>query len=195
MPSELSSASVAMRAVEGRVRPSLTAIFLCFFTIGSQSFGGGVSAWIRREIVQKRGWLDDQQFLSCLAICQIAPGPNPMNMAVFIGNRLRGTAGTLAAFAGLMLVPVLLCLVLGELYFAGQKIPKLEVLLGGLGAVAIAMNVANGVRLMRKNIRKHRQIAVVISVAVAVGLFHAPLLYTLAVAVPVGVVLEWKSQA
>jgi len=173
--------------------PSLAAIFTCFFVIGSQSFGGGTTAWLRREIVAKRGWLDDRQFLSSLAICQIAPGANPINMAVFLGSRLRGASGALSAFAGLMVVPVILCLVLGALYFTGRQLPGLEIVLGGLGAVAIGMNIANAIRLTRKNVRHWRQVTVITLVAVAVGIFQFPLLDTLAVAVPLNILVElWK---
>jgi chromate transporter len=174
-------------------RPALAAIFMCFFSIGSQSFGGGTTAWVRREVVTKRGWMSDGQFLSCLAVCQIAPGPNPMNMAVFLGSMLRGTAGALSAFCGLMAFPTVLCLSLGALYFANFRLPAVEVLLSGLGAVAIGMNIANAVRLTRKNIRRLRQIMILSIVAVAVGVDHVPLLYTLLVVVPTNILIEiWR---
>ncbi len=176
-------------------RPRLGALFWCFFLIGAQSFGGGLNAWIRREVVKKRGWLDDQKFLACLAVCQIAPGPNPMNMAVFLGSTLRGTAGALAAFAGLMALPVVLVLTIGAFYFSSRQLPGIQVLLAGLGAVAIGMNIANAMRLTRKNIKRLRQGLVVAIVALAVGICHYPLLYVLAVAVPLNLLVEIVSGA
>jgi chromate transporter len=181
--------------VEPKIQPSLRAIFSCFFVIGSQSFGGGTSAWIRREVVTKRGWLTDKQFLSSLAVCQIAPGPNPMNMAVFLGSMMRGTVGALTAFAGLMIFPVVLCLVLGAIYFAGRNLPGLEFLLGGLGTVAIGMNIANATRLTKKNVRHLRQIIVIAIVAIAVGFCRFPLFYVLAAAVPINIFVEIWSPA
>ncbi|HQT63513.1 MAG: hypothetical protein B7Z75_07330 [Acidocella sp. 20-57-95] len=178
---------------EPLIRPSLAAIFGCFFTIGSQSFGGGTTAWLRREVVTKRGWLSDKQFLASLAICQIAPGPNPLNMAVFLGGFLGGAKGALAGFAGMMAFPSFLCLILGALYFTYHQIPGLETLLGGLGAVAIGMNIANAVRLSRKNIRKLRQILVIVLVGIAVGILHFPLLNVLLVGIPLNLLAEtWK---
>jgi chromate transporter len=175
------------------IRPGLGAIFGCFFTIGSQSFGGGTTAWLRRELVTKRGWLTDKQFLASLAICQITPGPNPLNMSVFLGSILGGTLGALAGFAGMMAFPTVLCLSLGALYFTYHQVPGLEILLGGLGAVAIGMNLSNAIRLTRKNIHTFRQLAVIILVSVAVGIAHVPLLYVLAVSIPLNLLLEiWK---
>ena len=76
------------------------------------SFGGGLTAWVRREVVQRRGWMDDQQFLSGYALSQLVPGATNVNLAVFIGTQLRGVPGALACFAGLTAPPLLLMLVI-----------------------------------------------------------------------------------
>ena len=86
-------------------RASLPALFRGFLSIGLSSFGGGLAAWIRREVVERRGWLDDRQFLTGYALSQLVPGATNVNLAVFIGAQLRGAPGVLAALAGLMLVP------------------------------------------------------------------------------------------
>ncbi len=188
--SDIKTAAASTVPEEPLVRPRLSAIFGCFFLIGSQSFGGGTTAWLRREVVIKRGWLTDKQFLASLAICQITPGPNPLNMSVFLGSVLGGTLGALAGFAGMMAFPTLLCLALGALYFTYNQVPGLEILLGGVGAVAIGMNLANAIRLTRKNIHKFRQLAVIVLVSVAVGICHFPLLYVLVVSVPLNLLVE-----
>ncbi|MBV9251317.1 MAG: chromate transporter, partial [Acetobacteraceae bacterium] len=97
-------------------RPTLAALFLAFLSIGMMSFGGGLAAWIRREVVQRRGWLDDHQFLSGFALSQLIPGATNVNLAVFIGCNLRGVWGALAAFAGLTVLPVVLVLAVGTIY-------------------------------------------------------------------------------
>ncbi len=168
----------------------LWGLFVCFFLIGCQSFGGGVTAWIRREVVDKRNWLDDDRFLAGLAICQIAPGPNPMNLAVFIGSMLRGGVGALVAFAGLMLVPTILVLSLGAFYFTHKMLPDFERAIGGLGAVAIGMNAANGIRLSRRNVRRLRQLGMITLVAGVIGFSNLPLFSVLAIVVPLSIVIE-----
>ena len=62
------------------------------------SFGGGLAAWTRREVVQMRGWLDDKQFLSGYALSQLVPGATNVNLAVFIGTQMRGALGAIACF-------------------------------------------------------------------------------------------------
>src|SRR5918911_1747492 len=97
--------------------PRLMSLFMGFAAIGLASVGGGLAAWTRREVVQRRGWLNDRQFLSGYALSQLVPGATNVNLAVFIGTQLRGALGALAAFAGLTALPLLIVLAAGALYF------------------------------------------------------------------------------
>ena len=130
--------------------PSLATLFLSFLSIGSTSFGGGLLGWIRRELVERRGWIDDQQFLVCYGISQMVPGATNVNLSVIIGTRLRGIPGALAAVAGLLLMPLAILLAAGTLYFAthgGSGGRLLNAALAGAGAAAIGFNLATGLRL------------------------------------------------
>ncbi|MBV9784616.1 MAG: chromate transporter, partial [Acidisphaera sp.] len=145
--------------------PGLPAIFACFLTIGMQGFGGGLSAWMRREVVLRRAWLEEPQFLSGLALSQITPGPNAVNLAVFIGTTLRGWRGALAAFAGIMGLPMLLVLGAGVLYFRSRALPGLESALAGMGAVAIGLNLATGWRMTRSGVADRPGAAIMVATA------------------------------
>ena len=79
------------------------------------SFGGGLAGWIRREIVERRGWMEDRQFISGLALSQLVPGATNVNLAVFIGTQLRGAAGACATAGGLMAAPLAVVLMIGWL--------------------------------------------------------------------------------
>jgi chromate transporter len=166
---------------------SLAALFISFLAIGSTSFGGGLTGWIRRELVEKRGWLDDQQFLSCYALSQIVPGATNVNLAVLIGTQLRGAVGALAAVAGMLLVPLGILLTLGSLYFAAHSAPGGQLLnaaLAGAGAAAIGFNIATGIRLGSRNIRRVGPALVAAAVIVGIGILRIPLLEVLLVMLP-----------
>jgi chromate transporter len=165
--------------------PRPSQLFFCFLRIGVQSFGGGLSAWIRREVVQRREWLDDRRFLSGLALSQIAPGANAVNLAVFIGTTLCGAPGAMAAFAGLMALPVVIVLGAGGLYLAFGQAPGLGAALSGAGIGAIGLTLAVGVRMARRNVRDVPGIAIMAATALAVGVLRLDLLAVLAVLVPV----------
>jgi chromate transporter len=164
--------------------PSLAALFVCFSLIGMQSFGGGLSLWMRREIVQRRAWLDDRQFLSGMALCQIAPGPSAINLSVFVGTKLRGAQGACAALGGMMLVPVLLVLGIGALYFSSRTSSWIDVGMAGLGAAAIGLNLAAGLRMARSKLLGLPQVAVMLATALSNGVLGLDLLTVLAVMLP-----------
>lgn len=173
--------------------PSLVAIARVFLSIGLQSFGGGMSAWIRRETVARRGWMTEQQFVGGLALSQIAPGANGVNLAVFIGTTLRGAAGALAALAGMLLAPVVVILALGAAFLTVRDIPGVESAMAGLGAAAIGLNASNGIRLMRRNIGSFPAAGIMIVTAVAVGLFGVPLPLALLVMLPISLVIALRA--
>src|SRR6516162_4243287 len=73
-------------------------IFGAFLMIGATSFGGGVVAYLRDSLVAKHRWLDDKTFVELLSISQTLPGLNATNMAVLVGDRLRGSLARWGAY-------------------------------------------------------------------------------------------------
>jgi len=183
---------MANRTLSGPARhgsspASLGALFISFLAIGATSFGGGLTGWIRRELVEKRGWLDDQQFLSCYALSQMVPGATNVNLAVLIGTQLRGAVGAGAAVAGLLLVPMAILLAIGAFYFAAHAGPGnhwLNVALAGAGAAAIGFNIATGIRLARINIRRVAPALIAAAIIIGIGVLRLPLLEVLLVMLP-----------
>jgi chromate transporter len=178
-------------------QPSLASLFLGFVSIGMMSFGGGLTAWIRREVVQRRGWMDDQQFLSGYALSQLVPGATNVNLAVFIGAQLRGVPGAVSALLGLTALPVAIVLVLGAIYLHSRGLPGgalFSTALTGMGAVAIGLNLGTGIRLARLHIRRVVPALVTAVIAISIGVLGFPLLYVLVVMLPVSLALTWWEQ-
>ena len=175
--------------------PSLAALFVGFAHIGMMSFGGGLAAWTRREVVQTRGWLNEQQFLSGYALSQLVPGATNVNLAVFIGTQMRGVRGALACFFGLTALPVAIVLIAGSLYLHthGASLWS-SVALSGMGAVALGMNLGLGVRLALNNLRRVGPALVTLCIALGIGVLRLPLPYVLAVMMPISLGIAWWSR-
>jgi chromate transporter len=175
------------------IKPAtLGALFVSFLLIGSTSFGGGLTGWIRLELVEKRLWIDDKQFLSNYALSQMVPGAVNVNLAVLIGTQLRGIPGALAALAGLMLVPLAFLMTLGAFYFASHGAPGasyLNIGLAGAGAAAIGFNLSTGIRLGWRNVRRLGPVLVAAAIIIGVGILRIPLLYVLLVMLPTSLLL------
>jgi chromate transporter len=173
-------------------KPSLTSLFVGFAHIGMMSFGGGLAAWTRREVVQTRGWLSEQQFLSGYALSQLVPGATNVNLAVFIGTQMRGVPGALACFLGLTALPVAIVLIAGTLYLGAHGTSHwFSVALAGMGAVALGMNLGLGVRLSLNNLRRVAPALVTLCIAVGIGVLRLPLPLVLATMMPISLLIAW----
>ena len=83
----------------------LLKIFLTFFKIGAFTFGGGYAMipLIQKEAVENHHWVEDEDILDIVAIAESTPGPIAINAATFVGYRVKGFAGALAATFGVVL--------------------------------------------------------------------------------------------
>jgi chromate transporter len=148
-------------------------------------------------VVQKRGWLDDRQFLSGYALSQLVPGATNVNLAVFIGTQMRGAAGAVACFCGLTALPLAIVLALGAAYFHSEGRTAgawVSVALSGMGAVAIGLNLGTGVRLAWRNIRGVIPVGVTVVVTTSIGIFGFSLVHVLLVMMPVSLALAWATR-
>ena len=131
----------------------LVEFFLLFSKIGLSSFGGGLSVWMHRALVEYRGWLSESEFSAALALARIMPGVGIVNLAVLIGHRLIGFAGAVVAVMGLLVGPSLVVIGLAILYrqFAGSII--LDTALQGMAASAVGLLIGMGLKSGSRIIR------------------------------------------
>lgn len=172
--------------------PSCRALFAGFFSIGISGFGG-VLPWARRMIVERRAWLDAAEFTDLLALCQFLPGPNVINLAVVLGSRFRGRRGALAAVGGLLSGPLVIVSILGVLYARFQHAPVVAHAIAAVAAAASGLIVSMALKLARPLLHDVRALGVAALACAALALLHLPLLTTLAVAAPLGLVLARPS--
>lgn len=132
---------------EAHARPnSLSDLFVSFTLLALQGFGG-VVAVVQRELVEKKRWLTQEEFLEDWSVAQIMPGPNVVNLSLMIGGRYFGLRGALAALAGMLTVPLVLVLLLAVLYAQYASHPDVAGALRGMGAVAAGLILATGLKL------------------------------------------------
>ena len=173
-------------------RPSISELFLAFAAISLSGFGG-VLAWARRIMVERRRWFTAEQFNEAFALCAFLPGGNMVNFAVMFGARIRGPLGALAAVAGLLGPPMILIIMVGALYAEFGDLPALRRMLTGVAAAAAGLMLATVAKMARplfKSPLKGRAvIAPLIALAtfIAIGLLHWPLPLVLLAIVPASI--------
>jgi chromate transporter len=167
-------------------------LLAAFLKIGLLGFGG-VMPWARRVLVEERAWLSDRDFAELLGMCQVLPGPNVVNLAVILGARWQGAVGSLLALTGILFVPVIAVIVLATFYASVAHSTIARSAIGGASAAAAGLIIGTSIRLITGTRPPLRAIALAAAVFVAVGLAQAPLLWVLAVAVPLAIAIEWRS--
>jgi chromate transporter len=151
-------------------RVSLGTLAWTFNHIALASFGGGLSAWSREVLVVEKKWMGENEFLSAMTMCRILPGANQVNMAVFVGTKMRGIPGAVAAVVGLCLMPLVIVLVMAWLYFTFKEVPAVKGVLHGASAAAVALSVfAPAV-----SIRRFVKVAVPLPVSVPISRVAVP---------------------
>jgi chromate transporter len=167
---------------------TLGALFVGFLEIAVSSFGGAV-AWARRVLVERRGWFTAREFAEMLGLCQVLPGGNVMNLAVYVGARAHGAAGALVAIVGLLLAPMLIIMLLGVLYAQGAQFEAVRAALRGAAAVTASLVLANGLKLVGPYRQEPWALLVAGLAFVGVGLLRLPLIPVLLVLAPFSIAL------
>ncbi len=95
----------------------LLRLFLVFLKIGAFTFGGGFAMFpiIQREIVEKRRWITEEEFIDYITVAQTLPGMIAGNVSIFVGNKIAGFAGSLAALAGVVLPSLIIIILVASL--------------------------------------------------------------------------------
>src|SRR6516164_2357602 len=128
---------------------SIWEIFLEFLIIGATSFGG-VVPYLRGALVAKRQWIDDKEFVEMLSISQSLPGLNATNMAVLVGEKLRGLTGSIAAILGICLPGAVVMYVVGVFYRLHGDHDWATAALKGVAAAAVGLILYTVVNLSKK---------------------------------------------
>jgi chromate transporter len=170
-------------------------IFRVFTRLAMQGFGG-VLPIAQRELVERERWLTREQFLELLAIAQVLPGPNVVNLSLMFGDRAFGWRGGLAALAGMLLAPWCVVLVLTVAYAHYAQHPIVAGALRGMGAVAAGLIFSTGLKLLpalRRNVLgAPTAFALAALMFGCIALLRVPLLWMLTGLGGVACALAWR---
>lgn len=174
--------------------PSLWDLIRTFNSVSLSSFGGGLSAWSYEMVVRRRCWLTEAEFLSATTFCRLLPGANQINLAIYVGNRLSGFAGALAAVTGLVAIPF--CLMVLLVAGAGKlDSAAFRHVMAGLVAAAIGLTLSMVWRTGRKVVVSAMPFALAAATVIMSGILRLPLWLTLLTLGPVGIYWAWRRAA
>jgi chromate transporter len=180
-----------MTAVAPSPPPTIGAIFGVFFRIGLLSFGGGLTGWVHRELVIRRDWMPEDEFMSGLAMCQILPGGNVCNLSIYVGQKLRGALGSCAALLGLVSGPFFFVLAVVSAYGAIESIPFVQAAMDGVAASAIGLSLIVAIRGVRMTAGDPAGMIALAATFIGVGLLQWSLPLVAAVVGGLSIAAAW----
>lgn len=177
-----------------RPGPGLVDLFVGFLSIGVVAFGG-VLPISRRALVERYKWVTSEEFTELLALAQFLPGPNITNLAVVVGARYQGPAGSVAAVLGLTVVPAIIVILLGTIFTLYSDVKVLSGVLAGLAAAAAGLIISMVVRIAEPMWREPtlRTWGIAVAAFVGVVVLTIPLPWVMLVLGTLSVVLAWRA--
>ena len=119
-------------------------LFYTYLKIGTFTLGGGYAMLplIQREVVDRKAWIDEQEFLNMIALAQAAPGLIAVNSAIFIGWRIGGWKGVCGAVLGAVLPSFVIILAIAMVFAEWKELPAVEAVFKGIRPAVVALIAA-----------------------------------------------------
>lgn len=116
-------------------------IFTVFFKIGLFTIGGGYAMLpiIQKEVVETKGWMDDEEFLDALSLTNSLPGPLAINASTFVGYRVCGVKGALSAVLGAASPSVIIILIIAMVFNNLMEYPAVQYIFDGIRPAVVAL--------------------------------------------------------
>ena len=133
-------------------------LFYTYLKIGTFTLGGGYAMLplIQREVVDRKGWIDEEEFLNMIALAQAAPGLIAVNSAIFIGWRIGGWKGVCGAVLGAVLPSFVIILAIAMVFREWKELPAVEAAFKGIRPAVVAL-IAAPLFKMAKSAMKSRE--------------------------------------
>ena len=172
-------------------------LFFEFFKIGLFTIGGGYAMIpiIQKEVVDKRGWISEDDFMDILAISQSAPGILAVNISIFLGHKLKGTKGSIVATLGSTL-PSFTIILLIAMFFAGyQDNPTVMAIFKGIRPVVVSLIAVPMINMAKKaKLNFYTGSLTIITALLIIFMKVSPLYILLVVAVVFTALTVWRRQ-
>ncbi len=126
-------------------------LFWTYLKIGTFTLGGGYAMLplIQREVVDRKGWIDEEEFLNMIALAQAAPGLIAVNSAIFIGWRIGGWRGVAGAVLGAVLPSFIIILAIATVFSEWKEQPAVEAAFKGIRPAVVALIAAPLVKMAK----------------------------------------------
>lgn len=145
-------------------------IFLTFFKIGAFTFGGGYAMIpiIQEEVVNKKKWIDENEFLDAIALAQGSPGAMAVNTSIYVGYRLKGLPGALASILGTVLPSFLIILLIAVFFYQYRNNAILDKIFLGIRPAIVALILSAVYKLAKSSKFGYKKLSISLAALLAI---------------------------
>ena len=164
-------------------------MFITFFKIGAFTLGGGYAMLpiIQKEVVEKKKWIGETEFLDMVAISQSAPGPLAVNISAFVGQKMKGLMGLITSTLGAILPSFIIIILVASVFLGIENSPVVQRVFQGIRPAVVAL-IAVPVKSMGKTAKVNKKNFIIpLSAAVLVAVFKITPIYVILGAAAIGI--------
>ncbi|MDI9207871.1 chromate transporter [Clostridium butyricum] len=165
-------------------------MFITFFKIGAFTLGGGYAMLpiIQKEVVKKKKWIGETEFLDMVAISQSAPGPLAVNISAFVGQKIKGLMGLITSTLGAILPSFIIIILVASVFLGIENSPVVQRVFQGIRPAVVAL-IAVPVISMGKTAKVNKKNFIIpLLAAVLVAVFKITPIYVILGAAAIGVI-------
>lgn len=164
-------------------------MFITFFKIGAFTLGGGYAMLpiIQKEVVEKKKWIGETEFLDMVAISQSAPGPLAVNISAFVGQKMKGLMGLITSTLGAILPSFIIIILVASVFLGIENSPVVQRVFQGIRPAVVAL-IAVPVISMGKTAKVNKKNFIIpLSAEVLVAVFKITPIYVILGAAAIGI--------
>lgn len=180
--------------LEGKqnVAPSLVSLIPLFLSLGCTAFGGPAAhiAMMRKEFVERRKVLGEDEFLDLISACNLIPGPNSTELAIHLGYRFGGYRGLFISGLCFILPAFFMVLLLAYMYVGAALLPEVKVIFDGVKPVVVAL-VLDALLGLSRSVMKTKLQIFCVALAILLCYFVRNELFVLLLAGAVSLLYAW----
>jgi chromate transporter len=161
----------------------LWSMFITFFKIGAFTFGGGYAMLpiIQEEIVKKKNWIEESEFIDAIALAQASPGPVAVNTSVYCGHRLRGYPGAIVCALGTILPSFITILLIAMFFYEFRDNPIIDKVFMGIRPAVVALILSAVYKIWKKSrFGVDKLLVAIVSIVLIIALDISPVWLVLA---------------
>ncbi len=154
-------------------------MFTIFFKIGAFTFGGGFAMIpiIQQEIVSRKKWVKDEEFIDIISIAQSSPGPIAVNTSIYVGYKIRGFPGAIIATLGTVLPSFIIILLIAKFFYQFKDNIIIEKIFLGIRPAVVALILSAIYSLIHKSHFEYIHLAIALATALIVAFFDVNPIY------------------